>query len=141
MSVWSVRRDGDTTLVMCALCQRGYPRREMWPVPTRDGSPSECCYLCAECRGKGPEDTTTISAHDRSWDDFEAALKVAWFDAGWTPRTGRLVAGRGIYERMLRSEEDGPHTTLGGIGWVELALDETMDPWHARIDVRDKETV
>jgi hypothetical protein len=139
MSVWSVRRDGDTTLVMCALCHRGYPRREMWRIPFHDGKPAS--FLCAECRGKGPEDTAVVSAHERSWEDFEVALKAAWFDAGWVPRTGRLVAGRGIYERMLRSQEDGPHTTLGGIGWVELALDETMDPWEATIEARDKETL
>jgi hypothetical protein len=141
VSVWSVRRDGDTTLVMCTLCQRGYPRREMWPVPTRDGSPSDCCYLCAECRGKGPEDTAIVSADGIFWTDFILLLTEAWWASGYVPRTGRIVAGKQVYDKLLRSQEDGPHTTLGGIGWVELAIDETMDPWHATIEARDKETV
>jgi hypothetical protein len=80
----------------------------------------------------------TVSADGIFWIDFVPLLENAWRASGYVPRTGRIVAGKEVYDKLLRSEDDGPHTTLGGVGWVELALDETMDPWEARIDARQK---
>lgn len=80
-----------------------------------------------------------VSAHGKTREEFVTALVDAYHITGLTPRTATLRLGAAVYPLLLRSEIDGPHTTLGGIGWVELALDETMDPWHARIDARAKE--
>jgi hypothetical protein len=44
------------TLTLCVSCQRGFPVKEMWPVPLKDGSPSSCCFLCKECQGKDTDD-------------------------------------------------------------------------------------
>ena len=81
--------------------------------------------------------TETVTAHGKSWDEFEAALVDALAVVGLTPRTAVIRAGSEVYARLLRSEEDGPHAVLGGVGFIGLELDPMMEPWSAYIVKRE----
>lgn len=80
----------------------------------------------------------SVVAHGKSWGEFEAALAEALAVARLTPRTAIIRAGSEVYARLLRSEEDGPHATLRGVGWMRLQLDASLDPWAAAVVEREE---
>jgi hypothetical protein len=80
-----------------------------------------------------------VSAHGKSAMEFLDALAAAYRATGLTPRTAIVRAGGAIYPLLLREQDDGPHMTLGGVGWIALELDPSLEPWSAAIVEKEGE--
>jgi hypothetical protein len=43
-----------------------------------------------------------------------------------------LRLGAAVYPLLLRSEIDGPHTVLPGVGWFGIELAPELEPWSGQ---------
>jgi len=73
-----------------------------------------------------------VSGNGKTREQFVAALVDAYAATGLTPRTATLRLGAAVYPQFLRSEIDGPHTTLPGVGWFGIALAPELEPWSGQ---------
>jgi hypothetical protein len=79
-----------------------------------------------------------VSSHGKTREQFVAALVDAYVMTGLTPRTATLRLGAAVYPLLLRSEIDGPHTTLPGVGWFGIELDPALEPWSGCFVEKEK---
>ena len=82
--------------------------------------------------------TELVTAHGKTQEQFITALVNAYAATGLTPRTATLRLGAAVYPQFLRSEIDGPHTVLPGVGWFGIELAPELEPWSGEFVEKER---